>query len=85
MDIIATYKLLKYPLMEYEIKDEKYKNRIDPTINPLGKTFYIFYGGSYHGSLYSDLLDIIYYYGVDYDDYYEENYDYEDDYEEDNQ
>ena len=79
MDIIATYKILKYPLMKYEITNEKYKNRIDTNLDPLGKTFYIFYGGSYHGILYSQLLDEIYYdpfEGLDeeyYDDYYEED------------
>ena len=79
MDIIATYKILKYPLMKYEITNEKYENRIDPNLDPLGKTFYIFYGGNYHGILYSQLLDEIYYdpfEGLDEeydDDYYDDN------------
>ena len=60
MDIIATYKILKYPLMEYKITDEKYKNRIDPNLDPLGKTFYIFYGGNYHGEVYQQILKKLY-------------------------
>ena len=79
MDIIATYKILKYPLMKYEITNEKYKNRIDPNLDPLGKTFYIFYGGSYHGILYSQLLDEIY-----YDPFEGLDEEYDDDYDDDN-
>ena len=60
MDIIATYKILKYPLMKYEITNEKYKNRIDPNLDPLGKTFYIFYGGNYHGEVYKQILKKLY-------------------------
>lgn len=50
MDAIGLYKIMKYPFLL------EHTNELNPEINSLGKTLYIFFGGSYHGQNYYDIL-----------------------------
>ena len=55
IDIIATYKILKYPLEKLNQTIERYL-----IIDPIGKTLYIFYGGNYHSCNYRRILENLY-------------------------
>jgi len=54
MDVIGLYKIMKYPFLL------GHTNELNPEVDSLGKTLYIFFGGQYHGENYYRILHKFY-------------------------